>query len=53
MENCTLLAADPLLLQYRENKEGVKLVELPKYAISSKLMHQKRWVYIGDAWNRK
>lgn len=53
MEECTLLAADPLLLQYRENKEGVKLVELPKYAISSKLMHQKRWIYIGDEWNRK
>lgn len=53
MENCTLLAADPILLQYREKKDGVKLVELPKYAISSKLTHQKRWVYIGNEWNEK
>ncbi len=46
-ENCSLVAADPLLLKYRENTEGVELVELPKYAISSKLYHHKRWVYIA------
>ena len=50
-EECSLLVADPLLLQYRENKKGVKLVDLPKYAISSKLSHHKRFVYIGKSWN--
>lgn len=49
----TLLAADPILLQYRESKEGIDLIELSKYAISSKLTHQKRWVYIGSKWNTK
>lgn len=52
-EESTLLAADPFLIQYREKKDGVKLVDLPKYAISSKLTHQKRWVYIGSGWNIK
>jgi len=50
-ENCSLVVADPFLLQYRGEKEG-KLVEFPKYAISSKLMHHKRWVYIGEGWNQ-
>ncbi len=49
-ESSVLVIADPLLLKYRENKEGVELVEIPKYAISSKLAHQKRWVYIGNGW---
>ena len=53
MENCTLLVADPILTQYREKKDGIKLVELPKYAISSKLTNNKKWVYIGNNWNRK
>lgn len=52
-EESTLLAADPFLIQYREKKDGVKLVDLPKYAISSKLTDQKRWVYIGSGWNIK
>lgn len=50
---CELIVADPFLLQYREQKENVKLVEIPKYAISSKLMHHRRWVYIGEGWNQK
>ncbi|MBP3930716.1 MAG: hypothetical protein J6D47_14295 [Peptostreptococcaceae bacterium] len=52
-KDCTLLAADPFLTQYREPKDGIKIIELPKYAISSKLTHQKRWVYIGNGWNKK
>ena len=51
-EDCSLLVADPFLLQYRK-EEGVALVEFPKYAISSKLMHHRRWVYIGEGWNRE
>ena len=50
-EHCALVAADPLLLRYRENTEGVKLVELPKYAISSKLYHHKRWVYMAKKFS--
>ncbi|MBQ2935037.1 MAG: hypothetical protein IJD96_02245 [Lachnospiraceae bacterium] len=50
-EHCALVAADPLLLRYRENTEGVKLVELPKYAISSKLYHHKRWIYIAEKFS--
>ena len=53
MENCTLLVADPILTKYREKNDGVKIVELPKYAISSKLTNKKKWVYVGDNWNRK
>lgn len=52
-EACTLVIADPILLQYREQKEGVTFIEMPKYAISSKLMHHRRWVYIGENWNQK
>lgn len=52
-ENAVLLIADPLLLQYRENKNDIRLVELPKYSISSKLYHHKRWVYVGKKWNEK
>lgn len=52
-EDCTLLVGDPILLQHRKEKEGVGLIELPKYAISSKLMHHKRWTYIGEGWSRK
>lgn len=52
-EGCELLVADPILLKYREKKDGVKLVELPKYAISSKLMHHRRWTYVGEGWNQK
>lgn len=52
-EGCKLLIADPILLQYREQKENVTLVDLPKYAISSKLSHYKRWVYIGSNWEKK
>jgi len=47
-ENCSFVAADPFLLKYRENTKGVELIELPKYAISSKLYHYKRWVYIAE-----
>ena len=52
-ESAVLLIADPLLLQYRENKQDIQLIELPKYSISSKLSHHKRWVYIGEHWNEK
>lgn len=52
-ENAELVIADPLLLQYREEKQNVRLIELPKYSISSKLSHHKRWVYIGENWNEK
>lgn len=51
-EGCNLLIADPILLQYREKKENIVLVDLPKYAISSKLSHYKRWVYIGSNWEK-
>lgn len=50
-ENCSLVVADPLLLKYRENTKDVELVAMPKYAISSKLYHYKRWVYIATAFN--
>lgn len=53
VEGCALLIADPLLLQYREQCEGVTLIDLPKYSISSKLSHHKRWVYVGNGWNEK
>lgn len=49
--DCELIVADPILLQQRQNQENVTLLELPKYSISSKLMHQRRWNYIGTAWN--
>ena len=52
-EDCDLVVADPILLQQRQNKENVILLELPKYSISSKLMHQRRWEYIGNAWDEK
>lgn len=51
-ENSSVIIADPLLLRYREHTENVDLVELPKYAISSKLSHHKRWIYIGKDWNK-
>lgn len=51
--DCHFIAADPLLLSHRRRKEGDILLELPKYAVSSKLMHHRRWVYIGDGWNEK
>lgn len=51
-EGCTLLAADPILQKYREDRDKTMQIELPKYAVSSKLMHQRRWVYIGEGWNR-
>lgn len=47
-ESCSFVAGDPLLLKYRECTEGVEMVELPKYAISSKLYHYKRRVYIAN-----
>ena len=52
-ENCELVVADPILLQQRQKTENVTLLELPKYSISSKLMHKRRWNYIGTAWNQK
>lgn len=48
-----LVVADPILLQCRQDKSDVTLLEMPKYSVSSKLMHKRRWTYIGDAWNRK
>ena len=52
-DGASLVIADPILLKYRENLENAKVVELPKYAISSKLFHYKRWIYIGKGWNEK
>lgn len=52
-EGCELVVADDFLLMYRQEKEGVTLLELPKYAISSKLTHHRRWTYIGEGWNAK
>lgn len=52
-EERQLVVADPILLQHRRDKENLTLLELPKYSISSKLMHQRRWNYIGKAWNEK
>ena len=52
-DGASLVIADPILLKYRENMENAKVVELPKYAISSKLFHYKRWIYIGKGWNEK
>lgn len=49
-DHCSLVIADPLLLKYREKEKGGEMVSLPKYAISSKLAHPKRWVYIGNSW---
>ncbi|MBQ9991190.1 MAG: hypothetical protein IJP31_09680 [Lachnospiraceae bacterium] len=50
-EDYNLIIADPLILALRKNQAGVQLIELPKYAISSKLMHQKRWIYVSDGWD--
>lgn len=52
-EDCTLLVGDPILLQHRKEKEGVRFIEIPKYAVSSKLMHHRRWIYMGEGWSRK
>lgn len=48
-----LLIADPFILELCERKENVKLLKLPKYAISSKLAHKARWNYIGKGWDCK
>lgn len=50
-EEYDLIIADPLILSLRKHKEGVSLVKFPKYAISSKLMHHKRWSYLGGDFN--
>ncbi|MGN0288742.1 MAG: nitrogenase component 1 [Lachnospiraceae bacterium] len=47
----SLIVADPLILSLYTKKEKRELIAFPKYAISSKLMHQKRWVYLGKSWN--
>ena len=52
-QGCQFIAADIFLLQYRRERDGVVLLELPKYAISSKLTHARRWEYIGESWNQK
>ena len=51
--DCSLIAADPLLLQYRKEQTNITQIDLPKYAISSKLYHKKRWIYIGNGWKER
>ncbi len=48
-----IIVGDSLLLSYRDDTEATIKIALPKYAISSKLFHQQRWVYIGDMWKDK
>lgn len=49
-EDCSLIIADPLLLEFRKNAENITMIGIPKYAVSSKLYHQRRKVYIGEYW---
>ena len=50
---CQFMAADIFLLQYRRNRSDISLLEIPKYAISSKLTYARRWNYIGMDWNQE
>lgn len=51
-QGCQLVAADVLILQLCKNRQDVSLLEIPKYSVSSKLTHPRRWNYIGTDWNR-
>lgn len=52
-KDCGLIVADPLLLDQRKNKDTVDMIEVPKYAVSSRIYHDKRWIYIDSNWNKK